>query len=782
MLEFSTKANTLQSLSGMITSADLLPLFFFSVAQLKEKPFEIVEEIQNAFAGPYSVRSSAICEDSTNASHAGEFQTLLNVQADNLLSAIHQVAASYTDDNNDNQVLIQPMLHNIIMSGVIFTCDPNTGGNYYIINYDESGSADSVTSGAHASVKTQVIFHNEHHIPQRFERICLLAQELIELFGRPNIDIEFAVCDGTLYLLQARPLVIKRPLFDYPAQMAELTRIESFINREMAPKPYLKGKRTIYGVMPDWNPAEMIGIRPKPLALSLYKRLITDKTWAYQRHNYGYRNLRSNPLMPDFCGLPYIDTRVSFNSFVPNDLPDELGEKLVDYYLEQLALHPQKHDKIEFDIVFSCYTFDIEHRLKVLNAHGFSSEELETLRSSLQHLTNRIINTQDGLWISDAKKIQTLMTRNNIVMNSDLDIVSKIYWLLEDCARYGTLPFAGLARAGFIAVLLLQSLVSIGILTSHDYHRYMNELDTVSSQMTKDQLLLSRREYLKKYGHLRPGTYDITSPRYDSAPELYFNFSSSEQGEAGYENEIHNASDSEKTSIPFSLTIAQYEQIHHEMESQGFTGDVLALFKFIKAGIEGREYAKFVFSRNVSDALELIAQLGERYGYSRDEMAYFDVAVIDQLIASTVDPQVSIRNSIDYGMQQHKKTLSLTLPPLITAPEDIWSFSIPDGQPNYVTLGNVTAEVCHTLTDRNALKGKIVAIMAADPGYDWIFGCEIKGLITAYGGINSHMAIRAGEMNLPAVIGVGEKLYEQWSYATILHIDCANRYVEVTKI
>ena len=35
------------------------------------------------------------------------------------------------------------------------------------------------------------------------------------------------------------------------------------------------GRRTVYGVMPDWNPAEIIGIRPKPLSLSLY-RIVTD--------------------------------------------------------------------------------------------------------------------------------------------------------------------------------------------------------------------------------------------------------------------------------------------------------------------------------------------------------------------------------------------------------------------------------------------------------------------------------------------------------------------------
>ena len=47
--------------------------------------------------------------------------------------------------------------------------------------------------------------------------------------------------------------------------------------------PFLDGQKNRWGIMPDWNPAEIIGVRPKPLALSLYRDLITDSIWAYQR-------------------------------------------------------------------------------------------------------------------------------------------------------------------------------------------------------------------------------------------------------------------------------------------------------------------------------------------------------------------------------------------------------------------------------------------------------------------------------------------------------------------
>ena len=75
------------------------------------------------------------------------------------------------------------------------------------------------------------------------------------------------------------------------------------------------------------------------------------------------------------------------------------------------------------------------------------------------------------------------------------------------------------------------------------------------------------------------------------------------------------------------------------------------------------------------------------------------------------------------------------------------------------------------------LDDKIVIIRAADPGYDWIFGHKIAGLITEYGGIASHMAIRAAEFGLPAAIGCGAKLLNSIRGSQKIELDCANGLV-----
>ena len=79
----------------------------------------------------------------------------------------------------------------------------------------------------------------------------------------------------------------------------------------------------------------------------------------------------------------------------------------------------------------------------------------------------------------------------------------------------------------------------------------------------------------------------------------------------------------------------------------------------------------------------------------------------------------------------------------------------------------------------DAMRGAILGIPSADPGFDWIFTRGIAGFVTAYGGVNSHMAIRANELGLPAVIGAGDALFQRWAAARTLFIDCANQRVEV---
>jgi len=776
-LQFGTKSETLSRVEGRLLHARVLPQVCTSVKQWREESLQLIESVKSRgwLKIPLIVRSSALSEDSSVESQAGKYVSVPNVMGEQALhTAFKTVIDSFDARNEADQVFVQPMLGNVKLSGVAFTREPTTGGAHYVINYDDhSGSTSSVTSGATNKVRTYYYFKGGDVVPQpELGPVLQALQELETLFAHDRLDVEFAVTNqNELYILQVRPLVLRNESrLDEHTHTEVLRLIQKRVTEVSKPHPYLYGDRTVFGVMPDWNPAEIIGIRPRPLALSLYKELVTDSIWAYQRDNYGYKNLRSFPLLLSFCGLPYIDVRVSFNSFIPADVSPELSNKLANHYINRLLTYPNYHDKVEFEIIYSCYTLDLPQRLEALREYDFEETEIASLANSLRALTNNIISGENGLWRKDAERIKELEARLDTIRTSDLDAPSKIYWLIEDCKRYGTLPFAGLARAGFIAVQLLKSLVSVGILSSREYDCFMNSLDTISSCMAKDFSRLSRSAFLAQYGHLRPGTYDILSPRYDEAPERYFDWE-------------HAAPplDTDRRRQDFALSLGQMRAIEDLLKQHQLEHDVLGLFDFIKGAIEGREYSKFVFTKSLSEVLSLFGQLAEEHGHTRERASFADISIIRKLYGSGDDVGFSLGQSISEGEAAYAVTTNLCLPPLITCAADVVAFELPQCEPNYVTLNKAVGPVVQLPAPHEQLHGAILFIPSADPGYDWIFSHGIAGFVTMYGGANSHMAIRAGELGIPAVIGAGETLFNKWANAKMLDLDCANRLVRILR-
>lgn len=769
-INFSTKAQTLQKLSHLSIGRYIKPLIYFKVEDWKKNPKKFIEKIKSIDQGSnFIVRSSSLNEDLSTSSNAGVYDSVLNVKLDVIHKAIEKVISSYSKNKNKDEVLIQPMLENVTKSGVAFSHDQNTGSPYRVINWHEGNDTSFITSGMGGNlwIEPSKIL-NKKLENSEFKTLRIVLTKLMDIFENKPIDCEFAYTisknQEKFWLLQVRPLILKSQPESFQDQYKRTYSIWDSLRRGMNKHPFLLGNKTIYGVMPDWNPAEIIGLRPRPLALSLYKELVTDNIWAYQRDNYGYKNLRSFPLIKHFYGLPYVDVRVSFNSFVPANINDNLSEKLVNYYLSLLEKKDYLHDKIEFDIVFSCYTLDLNARLSNLKKYGFSKNEQNKISKSLLDLTNNILNPTNGLWVKDYKKLKVLEERRIRIKKSKQGLISKIYWLLEDAKRYGTLPFAGLARAAFISVQMLKSFVNVGLFTMNDYNNFMQSVSTVSKQLSKDLQKLNKSKILKKYGHLRPGTYDIKSPRYDENPNLFFNWK---------KNHKKNTK-----LIKFKLTKNKKEKLEKILVDIGLNFNSSELLNVIKTTIELREFAKFEFTKNLSDALVLLEELGEKFKFDRDDMSFCDINIVRELHSGTASTMKLIEDNIGQGKKKYEDTKKILMPPLIFKPDQVWGFQSPDYHPNYVTQKKITAKVTNSNNTKN-FNNLIVCIPNADPGFDWLFSYRIGGIITAWGGANSHMSIRASELQIPAVIGVGENKYKILSNAKILHIDCANQIVKV---
>lgn len=772
-----TKARMLKYLNENIKELHIMHIYILqSEAYFNDKSGEI-EKILNVFNDTEMiVRSSSKQEDTLRISNAGKFESVLHVapKYQELQEAIEKVYNSYQTKENE-EILIQPMVKNVIKAGVIFTQDIETFADYYTVNYQEGNNTEAVTSGSTNNLKTFVAYKNSEIVidDKDMNKLIISCKKIEQFLQNGALDIEFVIDqEHNIYILQVRPIATGNKIpYENIDLKIPLNRIYKKVEKLAKPHPFLLGKSTCFGVMPDWNPAEILGVRPKKMAISLYKELVTDNVWAHQREKYGYRDLTMHPLMVSFCGIPYIDTRITFNSFIPKDLNTTIADKLVNYYLDRLAEYPTYHDKIEFEIVFSCYYFGISKKLNQLLKYGFNENEIKRIEFTLLELTNKVIHPQTGLYKKDLDKVEVLETNYNKIVESDISTVDKIYWLIEECKEYGTLPFAGVARAAFIAVQLLRSFVDNEILTKEDYDAYLNSLNTVNRQLSKDleklnNKVLSIEKFLERYGHIRPGTYDILSQRYDENFEGYF-----------YNTKPITIK--EQDEIDFKLSNNALNKIQLELEQNGFIVNVNELFAFIKEAIEGREYLKFIFTRAVSKILQLIEDLGARADIGKEEMAHLDISVIKQLYVDLYYGDISniFRENINRNKAQYECAKQIKLPSIITESKDIYYYYLLNEEPNFVTQKTITAEV---VTEKNiglGVTGKIVFIQSADPGYDYLFSKKIGGLVTRFGGANSHMTIRCAELGIPAVIGAGENNYFNWQKNSIIEINCLKKQV-----
>lgn len=768
-LKFNTKARNLINLKNKLKSAKVLDLIICSLNDLEKDKKNIINKIKSLNSDKLIIRSSSKNEDSFTNSNAGAFLSIANIDSNNekeIIKAIEEVGNSMPF--KDDEILIQPMLKNINKCGVAFSVDKDNFAPYFCIQYDENGSNNAITDGSAKNAKTYFHYKDDENIKDyHMKKVIFMIKELELLFDCSFIDVEFAFNDkNELFCLQVRPLIMQNKINLYKSIKKEaLKRLQKRFISLQDPRPRIFGKRAIFGVMPDWNPAEIIGLRPKRLAFSLYKEIITDNIWAYQRDNYGYKDLRSHPLIHSFLGIPYVDVRLSFNSFIPKDLNDEIAKKLANFYLDKLYKNHDLHDKIEFNIVFSCYDFNISKKLKELLNNGFNENEIKRLEFSLLNLTNSILSPKNGLCLKDIEKSKKMMLYYENIINSKLSLIDKIYWLIEECKRYGTLPFAGVARAAFVAMTMLNSLVEIGFFSKEERNDFLNSLHTISKDLSEKINNLeekNKKQFLKEFGHLRAGTYNILSPRYDEDFENYFDL---------------NKKSKKEENKKFKLNKEKTIKLEKLLKEHGILISTDEFFNFLKIAIEGREFVKFEFSKLLSKAIQMIGELGEYYEISKEDMAHLDIKSILNLYSTlySKNPKNGFLQQIKENKEEYNISLALKLPSLITDAEQFFGFFASNINPNFISQKSISADTA--LENDKNLEGKIVLIYAADPGYDYLFTKNIAGFITCYGGANSHMAIRASELGMPAVIGVGEENFKKYLKTKKIRIECQNEQI-----
>lgn len=775
-----SKAKTLDILSQHTDGYIIDPYVTFTVREWILDRYSIINRIRDANIGPVViVRSSAATEDTPSGQPPGTFDSELDIPLDStdiLSDAIKHVIESYQRDPvvatniEHNEVIVQRQLLNPLLSGVVASRDIDTYEPYYIIEYDDtSGCTNTVTSGK--LCKRIYIFRGAVAVEEPWRAIVEGARFIERILANEQLFIEFALSnDREFHVFQARQMRLPSnlPLFSENRVAATISAAQLSIGKRY---------KTVWSDMTDWNPAEMLGERPHPLDISLYQFLVTDENWTKARATLGYRDVRPRKLMQTFACKPYINVETSFLSLTPSALPAALARRLVRNSLEVLSKHPELHDKVELEVLYTCTDVTKPPRTEALRAANFSRTEIDLIEDTLRSLTTSILaNAQEMISRDAAKRNKLLLWYFNHKDDSlpdPVSLIDRIHFGLTLCRDLGVVSFARLARLAFIGRDLIGRLIVAGALSQGWADSFWKSINTVAADVANSVIELksgrmSRATFDERFGHLRPRTYDITSPRYD---------------------QIDFGSHLGQTKM-FRLEPLSLEQhretllrISDHLRRAGLPHNPDKFLEFVSTAFKEREQSKFDFTIVLSHCIEAVAKLGEILGFTRLELSYLTIK--DILTAIDHRSSQRLRNQwarrISKRQEQWETAEHVRQPSIIFSPTDLAVVKPLTSKPNFITSSKVEGHVVNLTSpipsDNTRLGNSIVAIEAADPGYDWLFSHRIAALVTKFGGAASHMAVRCAEFGIPAAVGCGDELFRKVIASNRIQIDCGNKEI-----
>lgn len=194
------------------------------------KELQKIIELEFSNSTQFAIRSSAVAEDGTTHSFAGQFKTVLNVKFSSIPNAVKEVwdsvnanhVKSYLQSKKNEvnslemAVIIQQMIPSDY-SGVAFAIDPVTGNRLKKRVAVVKGLGEQLVSGDSDAFEYEIenrsvtFLNAERHGGNSMlsDAKILEVVDLVENttnFYSTYQDIEWAISDGKLYLLQSRPI------------------------------------------------------------------------------------------------------------------------------------------------------------------------------------------------------------------------------------------------------------------------------------------------------------------------------------------------------------------------------------------------------------------------------------------------------------------------------------------------------------------------------------------------------------------------------------------------
>lgn len=702
-----------------------------------------------------AVRSSALGEDSNELSYAGQNQSFLNIRDEqSLRDSVHRCFESIHGESSQTyrhffaqaragegemNVVIQTMV-NPRFSGVYFSKDPRGKVNSWIIELIE-GLGEDLVSGR----KTPYFITAENRagitVPGldtfNFEKVLALGARVKEILGY-EVDMEWALDQNLeVQLLQARPVTALRSL------STQARIVEDEIQR----------LRSMYPDNPVWDGqtfAEWTGF-PSYLTFSLWRNAFSPRNaFGNALRTLGYRSFANRPMSEKEARKDSLLERVFGRAYVNL-------EKLSTLYFGPIPFtmvaKPRPHLRFSLKKLSLATILNAPVAIWMMIRVGWS---LSTRRSAWLTRCGLELNEFRSASESSSAQVspdtykdwQTHTLAERFMSEARNFYKTTLHW---------PLVLIVLTESSMQTMTSILTTVLGKVEAEKTLRRWMGRgLQTVTAEMTRAYQqacadALRQPFFLAQFGHRGPGELDLSHPRWI------------EMGETAFFDSAKNA---RNTPAKPAATGAPQKEVEQEInELSTFKRDVLLHeWKLLKQMLELRERWKMELLKPYAQIRFMAEELGRRVELGTD-VHWLRLSEIESLFRGNPQSELAkLRSKMEERKVRFEAFKQFSFPEFVTVSEiesiiqggALSSGQQLDGQalsPGVVFGEVVIVENPHDVEPSQWPENAILVAEATDPGWTPLFA-HARGVIVDKGGVLSHCAIVAREMNIPAISGI----------------------------
>jgi len=697
-----------------------------------------MRKVENGMAA-FAVRSSALSEDSTRASFAGEFETVLDLHTDEAIrAAIHTVRHSrhservqvYSeargiDPTHEMAVVVQRLVRADI-SGVLFTANPVSGSRAEMTGNFVYGFGEELVSGeAEPFTFTLERPNGRYDGPPPLKRtartLYKLASRLEQELGNAQ-DIEWCVVGDKLHLLQSRPITT---LIEHDPTTGEWNA-------------------TLGG---DYLWSNMI-------AGEVFPEAMTPSTWSVWQGLLKHLSLGDIPTLRNIAGRLYLNYSLLY-SFLLKFLRSR--ERIIGFTGDSIGTPPEGMEIPPFPISMKTVLVQVIPR-EVRNAR----KKADLKKRASEYLS--MVQDQCQAWRLQIREIQGPTDLIPLWRDEIEPTFSQVY-LLQD-ALNEDLQGQGAKVKKELAKLVGEDDANMLLTSISGSQGELASLGLLTGLLRLQSGEIDRQEYLRRYGHRAPNENELAEPRpYEDPSWLDRQLETLAQSAATMEN-LQEQRRAKFNSI--------WEKIEREISPRKAQAMKDKIDQVVQTNMI-REATRSELTRTIGVIRALFLRAGEFTGLG-DDIFFLGIDEVGDVLAGDKSPAAFITAR----RETHEKYRAL--PPLpiwirgrfdpfqwAADPDrrtDAFDASAPvprrpeaegviTGHPG--SSGRVEGMVRRIDSPDEGLQlepGEILVTSTTNVGWTLVFP-RAAAVVTDIGASLSHAAIVAREIGIPAVVGCG---------------------------